>query len=105
MDIATERRTVEPNFSKVIVKIFNGNGCAAARPAETDCTAGSGSAPSQISRSYPPDGLGIVGIDGIPEPGGIFMSFIIAAQQSIDWAAGGSAFIIEGQQLCREKSR
>lgn len=58
--------------------------------------------------SYPPDGLGIVGIvgiDGMPGPGGIFMSFIIAAQQSIDWAAGGSAFIIEGQQLCREKSR
>lgn len=39
--------------------------------------------------------MGMFGIDGIPGPGGIFMSFIMDAQQSIDWAAGGSAFIIE----------
>ena len=44
--------------------------------------------------------MGMFGIDGIPGPGGIFMSFIFMsfimdAQQSIDWAAGGSAFIIE----------
>lgn len=39
--------------------------------------------------------MGMFGIDGIPGPGGIFMPFIMDAQQSIDWAAGGSAFIIE----------
>lgn len=33
------------------------------------------------------------------------MTFIIEAQQSIDWAADASAFIIEGQQPGREKSR
>ncbi|AFC44591.1 hypothetical protein MINTM008_37080 [Mycobacterium intracellulare] len=28
---------------------------------------------------------------------GIFMPFIMEAQQSFDWAAGGSAFIMEQQ--------
>ena len=39
--------------------------------------------------------FGIDGIDGMPGLAGIFMSFIMSAQQSIDWAAGGSAFIME----------
>ena len=43
-----------------------------------------------------------IGVDGMPGIGdmlglfaaGIFMSFIIEAQQSFDWTVGGSAFIM-----------
>lgn len=43
-------------------------------------------------------GIGMFGVDGVLGlfSAGIFMSFIIEAQQSFDWLiAGGSAFIIE----------
>jgi hypothetical protein len=47
-------------------------------------------------------GTGKFGSDGMPGIGdmrgafsiGIFMSFIMAAQQSFDWVAGGLAFIM-----------
>lgn len=49
-------------------------------------------------------GMGMFGVDGMPGIGdmlgmfpiGILMSFIMEAQQSFDWiAGGGSAFIME----------
>jgi hypothetical protein len=57
--------------------------------------------------------MGMLGIDGVPGIGdmlglfsiGIFMSFIIEAQQSFDWAVGGSAFIMWSQPLGCEKRR
>jgi hypothetical protein len=60
-------------------------------------------------------GVGIFGIDGMPGIGdmlglfsiGIFMSFIMEAQQSFDWVAvkGASAFIMWWQSLGCAKMR
>ncbi|OBJ39372.1 hypothetical protein A5621_12085 [Mycobacterium colombiense] len=61
----------------------------------------------------PGAGAGMFGVDGMPGiddmPGlssiGIFMPFIIEAQQSIDWVAGGPAFIMWLQPLGCQKTR